>query len=86
MDVVEIPTNRPIARIDHHDVVYKTKNEKYKAVVEEVVKSHEKGQPVLVGTITDSTTALNLPFFVLYTASSKSDVYKRQHWHCVHTT
>ena len=39
MDVVEIPTNRPIARIDHHDVVYKTKNEKYKAVVEEVVKS-----------------------------------------------
>ena len=51
MDVVEIPTNRPIARIDHHDVVYKTKNEKYKAVVEEVVKSHEKGQPVLVGTI-----------------------------------
>ncbi len=43
MDVIEIPTNRPIARIDHHDVVYKTKNEKYKAVVEEVVKSHEKG-------------------------------------------
>ena len=58
MDVVEIPTNRPIARIDHHDVVYKTKNEKYKAVVEEVVKSHEKGQPVLVGTITIETSEL----------------------------
>ena len=58
MDVVEIPTNRPIARIDHHDVVYKTKNEKYKAVVEEVVKSHEKGQPVLVGTINLDTSEL----------------------------
>ena len=58
MDVVEIPPNRPIARIDHHDVVYKTKNEKYKAVVEEVVKSHEKGQPVLVGTINIDTSEL----------------------------
>ena len=58
MDIVEIPTNRPIARIDHHDVVYKTKNEKYKAVVEEVVKSHEKGQPVLVGTINIDTSEL----------------------------
>ena len=58
MDVVEIPTNRPIARIDHHDVVYKTKNEKYKAVVEEVVKSHEKGQPVRVGTINIDTSEL----------------------------
>mgnify|MGYP000375066690 CR=1 FL=1 len=58
MDVVEIPTNRPIVRIDHHDVVYKTKNEKYKAVVEEVVKSHEKGQPVLVGTINIDTSEL----------------------------
>ena len=58
MDVIEIPTNRPIARIDHHDVVYKTKNEKYKAVVEEVVKSHEKGQPVLVGTINIDTSEL----------------------------
>ena len=58
MDVVEIPTNRPIARIDHHDVVYTTKNEKYKAVVEEVVKSHEKGQPVLVGTINIDTSEL----------------------------
>ena len=58
MDVVEIPTNRPIARIDHHDIVYKTKNEKYKAVVEEVVKSHEKGQPVLVGTINIDTSEL----------------------------
>ncbi len=52
MDVVEIPTNRPIARIDHDDAVYKTKAEKYRAVVEEVKASHAKGQPVLVGTIT----------------------------------
>ncbi|MCR5054728.1 MAG: preprotein translocase subunit SecA [Lachnospiraceae bacterium] len=52
MDVVEIPTNRPIARIDHDDAVYKTKREKFKAVVEEVKAAHAKGQPVLVGTIT----------------------------------
>ncbi|MBO6015358.1 MAG: preprotein translocase subunit SecA, partial [Lachnospiraceae bacterium] len=52
MDVVEIPTNMPVARIDHQDSVYKTKKEKLHAVVEEVKKSHEKGQPVLVGTIT----------------------------------
>ena len=52
MDVVEIPTNKPVARIDHQDSVYKTKKEKLHAVVEEVKASHEKGQPVLVGTIT----------------------------------
>ncbi|MCR5580433.1 MAG: preprotein translocase subunit SecA [Pseudobutyrivibrio sp.] len=51
MDVVEVPTNNPVQRIDHDDAVYKTKQEKYKAVVEEVKKAHEKGQPVLVGTI-----------------------------------
>ena len=52
MDVIEIPTNRPVARIDHDDAVYKTKKEKYKAVVEAVKEAHAKGQPVLVGTIT----------------------------------
>ena len=58
MDVIEIPTNRPIARIDHQDAVYKTKKEKFKAVVEEVKEAHEKGQPVLVGTITIETSEL----------------------------
>ena len=58
MDVIEIPTNRPVQRIDHHDAVYKTKKEKYRAVVEEVKKSHEKGQPVLVGTINIDTSEL----------------------------
>ena len=58
MDVIEIPTNRPIARIDHQDAVYKTKKEKFKAVVEEVKVAHEKGQPVLVGTITIETSEL----------------------------
>ena len=58
MDVIEIPTNRPIARIDHQDAVYKTKKEKFEAVVEEVKKAHEKGQPVLVGTITIETSEL----------------------------
>ena len=58
MDVIEIPTNRPVARIDHHDAVYKTKKEKFRAVVQEVVESHVKGQPVLVGTITIETSEL----------------------------
>ena len=52
MDVIEIPTNMPVIRKDHQDAVYKTKKEKYRAVVESVVEAHEKGQPVLVGTIT----------------------------------
>ena len=58
MDVVETPTNKPVIRKDLDDAVYKTKAEKYKAVVEEVKKSHEKGQPVLVGTITIEVSEL----------------------------
>ena len=52
MDVVTIPTNRPVARIDLEDAVYKTRREKLNAVVNEIVEAHKKGQPVLVGTIT----------------------------------
>ena len=52
MDVVVIPTNRPVARVDLDDAVYMTKKEKYRAVVDEIEKAHAKGQPVLVGTIT----------------------------------
>ena len=52
MDVVEVPTNLPVKRIDYNDSVYKTKREKLNAIVEDIVASHEKGQPVLVGTIT----------------------------------
>ncbi len=52
MDVIEIPTNRPVARIDSQDAVYKTKREKLHAIVEAVEEAHAKGQPVLVGTIT----------------------------------
>ncbi len=51
MDVVEIPTNKPIARIDRQDAVYKTRKEKLRAIVEAVREAHGKGQPVLVGTI-----------------------------------
>ena len=51
LDVVEIPTNRPIARIDHNDVVYKTEAAKFRAIVQQVAQCHEKGQPVLVGTV-----------------------------------
>ncbi len=52
MDVVEIPTNKPIARIDRQDAVYKTRREKLNAILDSIVEAHGKGQPVLVGTIT----------------------------------
>ena len=58
MDVIVIPTNRPVIRKDLNDAVYKTKKEKFHAVVEEIVKAHEKGQPVLVGTITIETSEM----------------------------
>ena len=58
MDVIEIPTNRPVQRIDLDDAVYMTKKEKFRAVVEEIKKAHAKNQPVLVGTITIETSEL----------------------------
>ena len=51
LDIVEIPTNKPVQRIDHHDVVYKTEAGKLRAVVSQIEECHEKGQPVLVGTV-----------------------------------
>ena len=56
MDVIEIPTNRPVIRKDLDDAVYKTKKEKFHAVVEAIKEAHAKGQPVLVGTITIETS------------------------------
>ena len=58
MDVVEIPTNKPVIRVDHEDAVYMTKKEKFNAVVNAVVEAHAKQQPVLVGTITIETSEL----------------------------
>ena len=58
MDVVEIPTNKPVQRVDQDDVVYKTKEEKYRAVVDAVEEAHATGQPVLVGTITIEVSEL----------------------------
>ena len=52
MDVIEIPTNRPVARKDHQDSVYKTRKEKLKAICDAVEECHKRQQPVLVGTIT----------------------------------
>ncbi|MBQ3220033.1 MAG: preprotein translocase subunit SecA [Clostridia bacterium] len=52
LDVLEIPTNRPVARIDKPDIIYKTVNGKNKAIIKEIVERHKKGQPVLVGTVT----------------------------------
>ena len=51
LDVIEIPTNRPVQRIDHTDLIYRTEKGKYKAIIEQIAECHEKGQPVLVGTI-----------------------------------
>ena len=58
MDVIEIPTNRPVIRKDLNDAVYATKDEKYRAVIREIQEAHAKGQPVLVGTITIETSEL----------------------------
>ena len=58
MDVIEIPTNLPVQRKDLNDVVYKTKREKFNAVIDEICAAHEKGQPVLVGTITIENSEL----------------------------
>ena len=58
MDVVEVSTNKPVIRVDYNDAVFKTKKGKFNAVVQSVIESHEKGQPVLVGTITIETSEL----------------------------
>lgn len=58
MDVVEVPTNKPVIRIDKEDAVFTTQKEKYRAVVNEVVKAHEKGRPVLVGTTSIQNTEM----------------------------
>ena len=51
LDIIEVPTNKPMIRVDHPDVVYKNENGKYRAIIEQIKKCHEKGQPVLVGTV-----------------------------------
>ncbi|MDD6268907.1 MAG: preprotein translocase subunit SecA [Oscillospiraceae bacterium] len=51
LDVIAIPTNRPVQRIDHNDLIYRTEAAKYRAIIDQIVECHEKGQPVLVGTI-----------------------------------
>ena len=51
LDVIEIPTNKPMIREDHHDIIYKNENAKFRAVINDIKESHEKGQPVLVGTV-----------------------------------
>ena len=58
LDVVVIPTNRPIARTNHNDKIYKTKNEKYKAILDEIQDCYRRGQPVLVGTVTVETSEI----------------------------
>ena len=52
LDVIEIPTNKPIARVDENDAVYKTEKSKFNAVIDRIIECHSKGQPVLVGTVT----------------------------------
>ena len=77
LDIVEIPTNRPIARIDHPDVVYKTQAGKYRAVVEQIKECHAKGQPVLVGTV--SIEISELMSKLLTKAGVKHNVLNAKH-------
>ena len=58
LDVMVIPTNRPVRRVDRNDVVYKTQREKFKAIIDEIMECHARGQPVLVGTISVETSEL----------------------------
>ena len=51
LDVIAIPTNKPVARIDHTDIIYKNEAAKFRAVIQDIKESNEKGQPVLVGTV-----------------------------------
>ena len=62
LDVVEIPTNKPMIRKDMPDVVYKTEKGKFNAVIADIVEHHQKGQPVLVGTISIENPSCCLPF------------------------
>ena len=77
LDIVEIPTNRPLARVDQPDLVYKTKEGKYKAVVEQIRACHEKGQPVLVGTV--SIEISELVSKLLTRAGIKHNVLNAKH-------
>ena len=77
LDIVEIPTNRPLARVDQPDVVYKTKEGKYKAVVEQIKECHAKGQPVLVGTV--SIEISELVSKMLTRAGIKHNVLNAKH-------
>jgi len=58
LDVVVIPTNRPVRRVDANDVIYKTQREKYRAIIDEIMDCHERGQPVLVGTVSVDSSEL----------------------------
>jgi preprotein translocase subunit SecA len=81
MHVLEIPTNRPVIRKDHDDLVFKTKKEKFHAVIDEIEQAYEKGQPVLVGTITIRTSELlskmlnkrNIPHNVLNAKNAEAE-------------
>ncbi len=77
LDIVEIPTNRPLARVDQPDLVYKTKDGKYKAVVEQIRACHDKGQPVLVGTV--SIEISELVSKMLTRAGIKHNVLNAKH-------
>ena len=77
LDIVEIPTNRPLARVDQPDIVYKTKEGKYRAVVEQIRECHAKGQPVLVGTV--SIEISELVSKMLTRAGIKHNVLNAKH-------
>ena len=77
LDVIEIPTNKPLARIDENDVVYKTEKAKFGAVIKKIIECHEKGQPVLVGTVTIEKSELLSS--ILKRAGIKHNVLNAKH-------
>lgn len=77
LDVVVIPTNKPIARKDHNDVVYKTENAKFNAIVKDVKERHEKGQPILIGTVSIEKSEVLSDF--LKKAGIRHDVLNAKH-------
>ena len=82
LDVIEIPTNKPVQRVDHDDVVFKNERGKYTAVIDQIVECHEKHQPVLVGTVTIDKSELLSKMLkkrgIKPVSYTHLDVYKRQ--------
>ncbi len=79
LSCVEIPTNKPVARIDEHDVIYRTENEKYKAIIDTILDCHRRGQPVLVGTTSVEKSEIVADLLSKADAKVKFEVLNARH-------